>query len=462
MRHIHFIGIGGSGLSAIARVLLERGESVSGSDRQLSPLAEGLRQAGARLYPGHQAENVHGADLVVRSSAIPDENVEVQEARALGIPVMKRAEFMKDFLHGYQVIAVAGTHGKTTTTAMIAWILTYLGADPSFIIGGWSKNLGANARHGKGTHFVIEADEYDYMFLGLAPWIAVVTNIEYDHPDCFPSPEIFYQAFQAFTERILPSGDLIACQDDRGARRLLDENKPGNRQFHRYALESISGGVEVDYYARNLTPTRQGGFRFEVYRHSERLAQVSLQVPGIHNVRNALAALAVIDLLHLPVSAAAQALDKFQGTGRRFEVRGEVNGITVIDDYAHHPTEIKTTLTTVRQVYPHSDIWAVWQPHTYSRTRTLMSAYAEAFEAADHVLVTDIYPAREPSPSDGFSSRQVVEAIRHQDVRYSASLKETADYLLGNLHSGSVLIVLSAGDADKISSEVLQTVHSGG
>lgn len=462
MRRIHFIGIGGSGLSAIARVLLERGESVSGSDRQLSPLAEGLRQAGARLYLGHQAENVHGADVVVRSSAIPDENIEVQEARALGIPVMKRAEFMKDFLHGYQVIAIAGTHGKTTTTAMVAWILTYLGADPSFIIGGLSKNLGTNARHGKGTHFVIEADEYDYMFLGLSPWIAVVTNIEYDHPDCFPSPERFYQAFQAFTERILPSGDLIACQDDRGARRLLDESTPGNRRFHRYALESVAGGVEVDYYARNLTPSQQGRFSFEVFRRGELLTQASLQVPGVHNVRNALAALAVIDLLHLPISEAAQALDQFQGAGRRFEVRGEINGITLIDDYAHHPTEIKTTLTTLRQAYPHSDIYAVWQPHTFTRTRTLISAYAEAFDAADHVLVTDIYPAREPSPSDGFSSRQVVEAIHHQDVRYSQSLKDTAAYLLSNLHSGSVLIVLSAGDADQISSEILQTMHSGG
>lgn len=460
MRHIHFIGIGGSGLSAIARVLLERGESVSGSDRQLSPLAEGLRLAGARLYLGHRAENVHGADLVVRSSAISDENVEVQEARALGIPVMKRAEFMKDFLHDYQVIAIAGTHGKTTTTAMIAWILTYLGADPSFIIGGLSKNLGTNARHGKGIHFVIEADEYDYMFLGLSPWIAVVTNIEYDHPDCFPSPDAFYRAFQAFAGRILPSGYLIACQDDHGASRLVEESEPGDQRILRYALQPISGGVGVDYYARNLTPSRQGGYRFDVSRHEEHLAEVKLQIPGVHNVRNALAALAVIDVLHLPISEAAQALGEFRGAGRRFEVRGEVNGITVIDDYAHHPTEIKTTLITARQVYPQSDLWAVWQPHTYSRTRTLISAYAEAFEAADHVLVTDIYPARETPPSDGFSSRQVVEAIRHPDVRFSGSLKETVAYLLHNLHQGSVLVVLSAGDGDQISSEILQTIHA--
>lgn len=462
MRHIHFIGIGGSGLSAIARVLLERGESVSGSDRQLSPLAESLRLAGARLFLGHRAENVHGADLVVRSSAISDENVEVQEARALGIPVMKRADFMKDFLHEYQVIAIAGTHGKTTTTAMVAWILTYLGADPSFIIGGLSKNLGSNARHGKGMYFVIEADEYDYMFLGLSPWIAVVTNIEYDHPDCFPTPQAFYQAFQAFAGRIIPSGCLIACQDDRGASRLVDESEPGNKRILRYALEPISDGVQVDYYARNLTPSRQGGYSFDVYRHGERLAEVKLRVPGIHNVRNALAALAVMDVLHLPISQAAQALGEFQGTGRRFELRGEVNGITIIDDYAHHPTEIKTTLMTARQVYPQSDLWAVWQPHTFSRTRTLISAYAEAFDAADHVLVTDIYPAREAPPSDGFSSRQVVEAIRHLDVRYSGSLKGTVAYLVRNLHAGSVLIVLSAGDADQISSEILETIQAGG
>ncbi len=462
MRHIHFIGIGGSGLSAIARVLLERGELVSGSDRQLSPLAEGLRSAGARLYLGHQAENVHGADVVVRSSAIPDENVEVQEARALGIPVLKRAEFLDDLLRGYRVIGIAGTHGKTTTTAMVAWLLTALGADPSFIIGGVAKNLGANAHSGKGEYFVIEADEYDYMFLGLSPWIGVVTNIEYDHPDCFPSPQAFDQAFRAFAERILPAGSLIACQDDRGASQLLAEMKTIGKKTLTYALEPVAGGVRVDYYPRNLTPEQGGGYAFALYCGDERLAQVRLQVPGVHNVRNALAALAVIDSLHLSVPEAARALAEYQGTGRRFEVRGEVNGITVIDDYAHHPTEIRTTLETARQAYPQRDIWAVWQPHTYSRTRMLMSDYVEAFGAADHVLVTEIYAAREAPPSNGFSSRQVVDAMRHPDARYVESLDESVAYLLRNLRPGSVLIVLSAGDADQISSQIVQSVHSGG
>jgi UDP-N-acetylmuramate--alanine ligase len=462
MRHTHFIGIGGSGLSAIARVLLERGEGVSGSDRQLSPPAEALISAGVQVFVGHRAENVCGADLVVRSSAIPDDNVEVREARALGIPVQKRSEFLGDLLNGYQVIAVAGTHGKTTTTSMIAWILFELGVDPSFIIGGISKNMGVNARAGKGPYFVIEADEYDRMFLGLSPAIAVVTNIEHDHPDCFPTPESFYQAFQEFAERLLRSGSLVACQDDPGANRLMGEVKSAGKHTVSYALEASSGGARMDYYPKNISQAGDRGFEFDLYRRGERLAEVSLQVPGVHNVRNALAALAVSDLLDLPLAETVRALNEFKGTGRRFDVRGEVRGITVIDDYAHHPTEIKTTLAAARTIYPQGDIWAVWQPHTYSRTRALMADYSVAFGDANHVLVTDIYAAREAPPANGFSSRKVVDALQHQDAHYSDGLTETADYLEKHLRPGSVLIVLSAGDADQVSTRILQSIESVG
>ncbi len=457
MQKIHFIGIGGSGLSAIARVLLERGESVSGSDRQASPTMQSLQDGGARVFIGHRAENVAGADLVVRSSAVTDDNVEVQAALAAGIRVVKRAEFLDEFLQGYRVIAVAGTHGKTTTTAMIAWMLTALRREPSYIIGGVSKNLGSNAHAGSGAFFVIEADEYDRMFLGLAPEIAVVTNVEHDHPDCFPSPEEFYGAFRDFVARLVPSGTLVACVDDPRARQLIDGVTSTGREAVGYGLQM--GDSRITYSAQIRPANSHSAGGWDVYRYGELLAHISLQVPGEHNVKNALAALAVADLLHLPLEQAARALSEFRGTGRRFDVRGESRGVVVIDDYAHHPTEIKTTLAAARQQYPQHKIWAVWQPHTYSRTRTLFADYLDAFSDADQVVVTEVFAAREVPPANGFSSRQVVEAMRHPDVHFSASNDQAVDYLTARLDKNSVLIVLSAGDADQISAQVLQRLN---
>jgi len=340
---IHLIGIGGMGLSAIARVLVERGYRVSGSDRSLSPLAESLQAAGVPVAIGHRAENVHGATLVVRSSAIPDENVEVQAAREAGIPVMKREEFLGQFTAQWQVIAVAGTHGKTTTTAMVTWVLTALGQDPSYIIGGTPANLGVNAHAGQGASLVIEADEYDHMFLGLKPYLAVVTNVEHDHPDCYPNAEDFYQAFAAFSRRIQAQGLLLACGDDPGATRLLEEARQGGIRAFAYGM----GAVELDYRAENLAVNPEGGFTFDVTCYLpegfELRPAIRLQVPGKHNVLNALAALAAAHQLGLPPDAAGVALGNYQGTGRRFEVRGEAEGIVVIDDYAHHPTKIQAT-----------------------------------------------------------------------------------------------------------------------
>lgn len=452
---IHLIGIGGTGLSAIARVLLESGYQVSGSDRALSPLADSLRLAGVLVTIGHRAENVRGAGLVVRSSAIPDDNVEVLAARSAGIPIVKRDEFLGMLTTGRQVVAIAGTHGKTTTTAMVAWILTALGEDPTYIIGGVSANLGSNAHAGQGSAFVIEADEYDRMFLGLKPRIAVVTNVEHDHPDCYPTAEDFYQAFATFTQGILPQGVLLACGDDPGAIRLLAEAANNGTRGLAYGIKADG----LDYRAENLRLDPSGGYSFDalctlpggfLLRPAARLG-----VPGVHNVLNALAALATAHQLGLVPAQAGLALSEFRGTGRRFEVRGEVNGITVIDDYAHHPTKIRATLAAARMRFPEQRIWAVWQPHTYSRTRLLLAEFAASFEQADEVVVTNIYAARETAPADHFSAQQVVAAMRHKQAHYIPEMVKATSYLLSRLHSGDVLLVMSAGDADQISANVL-------
>jgi UDP-N-acetylmuramate--alanine ligase len=460
MKRVHLIGIGGSGLSAIARLLLENGWAVSGSDRQISPMAEQLQAAGVRISEGHSPENVAGAELVIRSSAIPDDNVEIQAARGMNIPVMKRADILGELMAGRIGIAVAGTHGKTTTTAMVAWMLTSLGQDPTFLIGGVSLNLGTNARAGQGKFFVVEADEYDRMFLGLSPKIAVVTNVEHDHPDCFPSPQDFEQAFREFVLRLVPGGVLLACTDDRGAARLAIDSTGGAHRTVSYGLERWLGRPAPEYSGRKLRLNPRGGFDFEAFYLDTRLALVGLQVPGVHNVRNALAALAVAHRLDLDQSAAAKALGEFKGTSRRFELRGEEGGVAVIDDYAHHPTEIRSTLAAARARYPGRKLWAVWQPHTYSRTRALLEEFAGAFEDADHVLVTEVFASRE-SNQDNFSAREVVSAMRHPDAHFIPALVQTGEYLLERLGPGDVVLVLSAGDAEQISEQVLSGLKSG-
>jgi UDP-N-acetylmuramate--alanine ligase len=458
MAHIHLIGIGGSGLSAIARVLLESGSSVSGSDRQLSPQALGLQPLGARLYAGHRPENVHGADTVVRSSAIPDDNVEVQEALRLGIPVLKRAEFLGRWLDeqpGRQVVAIAGTHGKTTTTAMIAWVLSALNRDPSYIIGGVSANLDGNAHAGGGPQFVIEADEYDRMFLGLRPNLAVVTNVEHDHPDCYPTAQDFELAFWQFTQRLQTGGALIACGDDSGAANLLAKVQEDGMHAFAYGIEDSA----YDYRAIHITRAEQGAFEFEAAPNGQAAVKIRLQVPGRHNILNALAAFAAADQLGLPLGEAAQALGDFRGTGRRFEVRVVAGGVALVDDYAHHPTEIRATLAAARARYPGRTIWAVWQPHTYSRTRTLLTGFLNAFQEADHVLVTEIYAAREAPPADEFSARQVVAQMHHPDAVFVGSLQAAGDTLEERLQAGDVVLVLSAGDADQINVRLAATLE---
>jgi UDP-N-acetylmuramate--alanine ligase len=461
-KSVHFIGIGGSGMSAIARVLLESGYQVTGSDRTMSPLAENLRAEGVRIDIGHRAENIEGAQVVVRSSAVPDDNVEVLAAQKKGIPVLKRSEFLSSLMDNHFGIAVAGTHGKTTTTAMIAWMLTFLKQDPTFIAGGVLRNLGVNAHSGKGQAFVIEADEYDRMFLGLKPKLAVITNIEHDHPDCYPTKDDFFNAFDEFALQMGSDGTLLVCANDYNAERLGHIAKQRGQKVYTYAINNTEGSTQdtaPDYVADALIPNQYGGMTFDASctygpKPYPLVHTLSLQVPGRHNVQNALATLAVAHQMHLPVNQAGEALSEFRGTGRRFEVRGVIHGITLIDDYAHHPTEIRATLSAAYLHYPDSKLWVVWQPHTYSRTRVFFNDFVAAFEQADHVVVTDIYAARETQPDGGFSSRQVVEAMSHPDVRSMSDFSQIATFLVDRMRSGDVLIVLSAGDADQITTMV--------
>ena len=463
MTHVHFIGIGGSGLSAIARLLLESGYTVSGSDRALTPFAEEVRKAGATVYVGHHPRNLTGVDWVVRSSAVTDDNPEVEAAKKTGLPVYKRADFLGRLMEDKTGIAIAGTHGKTTTTAMTALVLSKLDRDPSFIVGGVVSDLGVNAHAGSGKTFVIEADEYDRMFLGLKPQIAVVTSIEHDHPDCFPTLASMYQAFEKFVDLLPEEGTLIVCAEDPGAAALIPHVRKIGRNVVSYGLQGdMTINTPLWIQARDIQPNERGGFDFtattNVASKTSTSIKVSLQVPGQHNVRNALAVLAIIGALGLSRKKAAQALGEFSGTSRRFELRGVVNDIQIFDDYAHHPTEIKATLAGARARFPKSRIWAVWQPHTYSRTKTLFLDFARAFKDADQVIVTEVYAAREPK--EEFTSAEIVSAMPHLSARYIETLPEVTEYLLKNLRPGDVVLVLSAGDADQVCIDVLKGLQS--
>jgi len=457
MEHIHFIGIGGTGLSAIAKVLLEQGYKVSGSDLIVSALFEGVRSAGGTVYQGHKKENIKGADLIVRSSAVPDDNPEVLAAHSADIPVLKRSEFLGRLMNGKNVIAVAGSHGKTTTTSMLSWILSALDQEPSYIVGGVVENLGSNASAGNGNDFVIEADEYDHMFLGLDPDLAVITNVEHDHPDIFPTKESFEKAFQLFVERIKPDGILILCGEDPGAIKLASKLKKGQKLII-YGFE----GNGKEYVVGEVTYYPEGGSEFELIINGlkDKLTiDISLQLPGEHNVLNAAAAFAAADQLGLNRERIAEAIKDFKGSKRRFEIRGEFDGICLIDDYAHHPTEIKSTLNAARVVFPGRRILGVWQPHTFSRTQTLFSDFTKSFAEADEIVVLDVYAARENKPED-FSLSDLVNKIEGVQAHHISGKSQVVQHLKGKLTSGDVLLIFSAGDAIEIN-QALEDYYSG-
>ena len=453
-KHIHLIGIGGAGLSAIARVLMEQGAEVSGSDLALSPVAEALARDGARVFAGHRAENVDGADLVVVSSAVPASNVELLAARAAGIPVLKRPEFLGQMMDGRLGVAVAGTHGKTTTTAMVASILLEAGRDPTFIVGGVVAGLETNGHAGEGVNFVIEADEYDRTFLSLKPKVAIVTNVEHDHPDCYPTFADFRAAFEEFAALVERDGLLAVCWDDPVARELGEW-----RQAVGTAVTFFGLGEGAEWRAEEVRPNFAGGVDFLATREGQVLGLVRLRLPGAHNASNAMAALVVTDFLGVPFRVARAALTEFRGVGRRFEVKGEADGVIVVDDYAHHPTEIRVTLQAARERFPNRHLWAVWQPHTYSRTKTLLNEFAQAFDVADHVIVLPIYASREMDTL-GVSSSDVVAAMQHPDARCVESLDEAVVWLGTEVRSGDVVLTLGAGDGDRVGEWLLEVLRA--
>ena len=455
MAHFHLIGIGGTGLSAIARVLYESGEKVTGSDAVMSPLAEELVDLGIPVIIGHRAENIYGAETIIRSSAIPDTNPEVKAAIAAGIPVLKRQDFLQTLTKDKKVIAIAGTHGKTTTTAMIAWCLSESGFSPSYVIGGTSKNLGKNASSGAGDLFVIEADEYDNMFLGLSPDILLITNIEHDHPDCFPTKADYQKAFLKLTKQVRSKGAIIVCSDNEGIQHLLPKLKT-DAAVIRYGRR-----IENDILISEINDLNGGtSFTIQDRRAAAGVQEpihLTLLLPGMHNAYNACAAFSAAFAAGAQAESLQKALSEFSGTGRRFDVLGEVNGITLIDDYAHHPTEIRATLSAARSRYPNGNVWVVWQPHTYSRTQELFNDFLASFDDCDHLIVTEIYRSREHEQD--YSSELLVQALVHADKKYVQTLDEATYILQNQLTAGDILIVLSAGDANRITQSVWKALQ---
>jgi UDP-N-acetylmuramate--alanine ligase len=455
-QRVHLVGIGGIGISAIARVLAMRGHAVSGSDLRLSPLTEELRAMGINVYQGHAADHIANAELVIVSSAIPDDNPEIRAARAAGVPVVKRQAFIGHLLADRRTVAVAGTHGKTTTTAMIATILDAAGADPSFIIGGVVPGWGANARAGAGEWFVIEADEYDRMFHGLTPDVAVVTNIEMDHPDYYRDLDDLRGAFEVFIRGMAPGGRLIACVDSPELRRVLEHL----RGVDGPELWTYGRSPEARYRVTGFGVNDQGGVEATLQEGEQDLAQLSLQVPGEHNALNATAAWLAARCCGVEITVALQALAAFCGVDRRFEVKGEAGGVLVVDDYAHHPTEIRATLAAARPRYGARRLWAVFEPHTSSRTAALFDDFGAAFGQADCVLISDIFVARQERWTSGPppTAQDLVAAMDHEGVRYGGSADAIVDTLLAELRPGDVLLTMGAGNGYRIGERVLETL----
>ncbi len=447
--HVHIVGIGGAGMSAIARVLLGRGFRVSGSDRQANDQTAALAAAGVQVYDGHAAANVGDADLVIISSAIPADNLERAAAQARGVPVLKRADLLGELMLGTIGIAVAGTHGKTTTTGMIAHILIAAEQDPTVIVGGTLPELGGNGRFGLGPHFVIEADEYDHMFLGLRPDVAVITNVEHDHPDLFPTSDAYRAAFLQFAARLPDGGRLVICGDDAGATELMRDLPAGGLNITAYGLDEGAAARALD-----VRPNQMGGSDFIVARDGHTIGLARVRVPGLHNVRNALAAIVVTLDLGLDFGLICRALAGFGGVQRRFQLVGEAGGVTIIDDYAHHPTEIRATLAAARQRYPGRRLWAVWQPHTFSRTRLLLDEFAASFAQADRVIALDIYRSRE-TDDPSLSTAAVVARMAHPAAMHLGERRAAADYILERVKPDDVILTLGAGDGDAVGRWVL-------
>lgn len=449
---VHLIGIGGSGMSGLARILLERGHGVSGSDLRGGRACAELAAMGAIVHVGHDAAHVHGAELVAVSSAVPDVNPELLRARELGLPVLHRSELLAALMAGRRAVLVAGTHGKTTTTSMATVCLQHAGLDPSFAIGG-ALESGASAHDGTGDTFVAEADESDRSFLSYAPDLAIVTNVELDHHDAYGSLDETLDAFAAFLARRGDSAPAVLCADDAGAMALRA----------RATGPVVTYGLAEDADARiEDVALDAGGSSFTLVHDGARLGPVRLRVPGMHNVRNAAAAILVARWAGAPDDGLAESLADFAGAARRFQRLGERGGVRVIDDYAHHPTEIVATLAAARQAYPGARLVAAFQPHRYSRTAALGTELGTALAAADAVVVTDVYPAGEAAVP-GVDGRLVSAAARAGgiEVHDVSSAGEVPALLAGLVRPGDVVLTLGAGDITEAGPVLLRLLESG-
>jgi UDP-N-acetylmuramate--alanine ligase len=450
VRQIHFVGIGGIGMSGIAEVLLNLGYAITGSDVSLSDITQRLTSLGAVIFSGHQASHLRDADVVVTSTAVKDDNPEVLEAHRRNIPVIPRAEMLAELLKMKFSVAVSGSHGKTTTTSMVSTVLAYGGLDPTMVIGGKLASIGSNAKIGDGEIIVAEADESDGSFLKLNPCLAVITNIDREHLDYYRDIEEIKAAFLKFANIVPFYGSTILCLDNEHVREILPQIK---RKVITYGLTS-----PADYQATEMVLAGPLS-KFSVSCRGERLGEVTLKVPGRFNIANALATIAVARELDMPFDAIRKGLEAFVGVHRRLEIKGKVNGVTVVDDYGHHPTEIRETLAAARQVWK-DRIIVVFQPHRYTRTQKLFNEFLTAFPDADYLIVTDIYAASE-KPIEGVSAASLCEGIRahgHQNVIYLSGFDEMTDHLLAMAKPSDVIITQGAGSVWKVGEEFLKRV----
>jgi UDP-N-acetylmuramate--alanine ligase len=453
IQKIHFVGIGGIGMSGIAEVLLNLGYRVSGSDLKTSGITQRLAGLGAEIFEGQRAENVTGAEVVVTSSAIAAENPEVKQAKELHIPVIPRAEMLAELMRLKYGIAIAGMHGKTTTTSMVAAVLAGGGLDPTVVVGGRVDAMGSNARLGKSQYLVAEADESDRSFLKLSPILAVITNIDREHMDCYRNMRDVKRAFLDFMDRVPFYGMVVACNDDVNLRRMLPQLQRrtvtyGTRRGSDFHIKAMQAAIAEE---------NQPMSRFRVAYGGEDMGEFRLHVPGAHNVLNATAAIAVGIGLDIKPDQVRSALENFRGVDRRFQLRGKAAGVSVIDDYGHHPTEIRATLAAARQC-GFRKIHVIFQPHRYTRTRDLMDEFAIAFGDADTLAVLDIYPASE-KPIEGITGdglvRQIADAGK-REVKYAGSFAEAAELAVENAREGDMVLTLGAGSVSQLGPMILE------
>ena len=448
-QHIHFVGVGGVGMSGIAEVLLTLGYRVTGSDARRSETVERLERLGAKVYLGHEGTQVEGAQVVVYSSAVARDNVEVQTARQRGVPVIGRAEMLAELMRLKYGIAIAGTHGKTTTTSMVAAVLGAGGFDPTVVVGGRVHGLGANARLGQGEFLVAEADESDGSFLKLSPTIAVVTTVDAEHLDHYADLDAIVAAFLTFVNKVPFYGSAVVCLDDLNVQRMIPRI---DKRVVTYGLEA-----GADLMARRLSFAEMRSV-FEVVHRGKPLGPVTLQVPGRHNVLNALAAAAVGLDLEMPFDKIQTALASFAGVQRRFQIRGEAQGVLVVDDYGHHPAEIRATLAAAKAGFDRRVI-TVFQPHRYSRTQHLWNDFLTAFYQSDVLIVMDIYAAGE-APIEGVHARDLADGIAahgHREVLYLGGDRAAiVDYLCESTRAGDLVLTLGAGDVGQLGGELLK------